>query len=108
MSFFQDDMHVDDAIKTVKVPFGRRRKKGRQLCDPYTPPPPTTPIRSKRRRTSSRRSKSIVQPSNDINLEPWIEVHRHFEIFLLIVNLFLLMQFSVTNHHLNIKMFHSN
>ena len=75
-------MHTDD-IKTSRVPFLRERKKGRQICDPYTPPPPTTPRRSKRGRPSSRVYKSALQSlsetdGNDIQLEPWIEVHIHF------------------------------
>lgn len=69
-------------VKTTKVPFLRNRKKGRQLCHPYTPPPPTTPRRSKRCRASSRVYKSAMQAltetdENDIQLEPWVEVCIH-------------------------------
>ncbi|PWA72399.1 phospholipase-like protein [Artemisia annua] len=72
------DIHVDDAIKTVRVPFERERKKGRHLCDPFTPPPPTTPKKSKKCRPRSRVYKSVMQTligtdGNDIKLEQWRE-----------------------------------
>lgn len=77
---------MDDGIKTVRVPFGRARKKGRQLCDPFTPPPPTTTRKAKKCRPRSRVYKSALDnligyDGSNIPLEPWIEVHKHLLFF---------------------------
>lgn len=74
---------MDDAVKTLRVPFERARKKGKHLCDPFTPPPPTTPRNSKKGRPRSRVYKSAMQnligtDGNDIEFEPWREVRIHF------------------------------